>query len=310
MRTGSASRDIERNAEKSSEVRPKGRTGAMDLAIREADGVRIRFAEAGKGGSETVVLTSPWPESVLAFRKIWDRLAERFHLVAIDLPGFGQSERQLDLLSPYAMGAFLLQLVKEWELGPVHFVAPDVGTPAALWAAAKDPAFVRSLAIGGGAMAVPLQVGGNLKDIIEAPDTEGLRQIDSKDILGPVYDAIPGGGLPPDVRDDYLESYSGDRFAESARYVRAYPTELPKLAEGLPDIQTPAVIVAGRDDPIVPMANSEFLHERLANTRMDLLPAGHFAWEEVPDLYGDVLVRWLSAGYRELSDVAMRNRHR
>ena len=279
----------------------------MDLAIREADSLKIRFAEAGRGRSETVVLTSPWPESVLAFRKVWDRLAERFHLVGIDLPGFGQSERHLDLLSPHAMGAFLLQLVTEWDLGPVHFVAPDVGTPSALWAAANGPALVRSLAIGGGAIAFPLQVGGNLKDIIEAPDMDGLRQIDSKDILGPVYDAIPGGAVPPEVRDDYLESYAGDRFVESTRFVRAYPTDLPKLAEKLPGIQTPAQIVCGRDDPLVPMANSEFLHERLPNNRMDLLPAGHFAWEEVPDLYGDVLVRWLSGGYRERSDVSMKS---
>jgi pimeloyl-ACP methyl ester carboxylesterase len=271
----------------------------MDLAFREADGVRIRFAEDGRGGTETVVLTSPWPESVLAFRKVWDRLAARFHLVAIDLPGFGQSERQLDLLSPFAMGGFLVQLLKEWEVGPVHFVAPDVGTPAALWAAATDPALVRSLAIGGGATAVPLQVGGNLKDIIEAPNLDGLRQVDSKDILGPVYDAMAGGSPSPGVRDDYLESYAGDRFAESARYVRTYPAGLPTLAEKLAGIGTPVQIVCGRDDPLVPMANSEFLHERLPNNRMDLLPAGHFAWEEVPDLYGDVLVRWLSAGYRE-----------
>jgi pimeloyl-ACP methyl ester carboxylesterase len=261
--------------------------------------VKIRFAEAGRTASETAVLTSPWPESVLAFRKVWHRLAEQFHLVAIDLPGFGQSERQLDLLSPPAMGAFLLQLVREWDLGPVHFVAPDVGTSAALWAAASNPSLVRSLAIGGGAMAVPLQVGGALNDIIEAPDMEGYRQIDSKDILGPTYDAMPGGPPPPDVRDDYLESYAGDRFVESARYVRSYPAELPNLAEKLPGIETPVEIVCGRDDPIVPMANQEFLHERLPNNRMDPLPAGHFAWEEVPDLYGDVLVRWLSAGYRE-----------
>jgi pimeloyl-ACP methyl ester carboxylesterase len=272
---------------------------AMDLAVREADGVTIRFAEAGQGGSETVVLTSPWPESLLAFRKVWDRLAERFHLVAIDLPGFGQSERQLDLLSPFAMGDFLLQLVREWDLGPVHFVAPDVGTPAALWAAANDPALVCSLAIGGGGIAVPLQVGGNLKDIIEAPDMEGYRQLDSKEILGPVYDAMPGGAPPRDVRDDYLGSYAGDRFVESARFVRAYPTELPKLAEKLGGIETPVQIVCGRDDPLVLLANQEFLHEKLPNNRMDLLPAGHFAWEEVPDLYGDVLVRWLSTGYRE-----------
>jgi pimeloyl-ACP methyl ester carboxylesterase len=292
-----------------SDARPKGKTVAMDLSMREADGVKIRFAEAGQGGSETVVLTSPWPESVLAFRNIWDRLAERFHLIAIDLPGFGQSERQLDLLSPCAMGAFLLQLVGEWDLGPVHFVAPDVGTPAALWAAANGPALVRSLAIGGGAIAVPLQVGGSLKDIIEAPDIEELRQVDSKDVLGPVYDAIPGGAPPPDVRDDYLESYAGDRFAESTRFVRAYPADLPKLVQKLPGIETAAQIVCGRDDPLVPTVNSEFLHDILPNNRMDLLPAGHFAWEEVPDLYGDVLVRWLGSGYRERCDVSMKSRY-
>src|SRR6202790_2637260 len=272
---------------------------AMESATREADGVEIRFAEAGRGGSETAVLTSPWPESLFAFRKVWDRLAEQFHVVAIDLPGFGRSERQLDLLSPPAMGGFLVQLVREWDLGPVHFVAPDVGTSAALWAAANDPRLVRSVAIGGGAVAVPLQVGGSLKDIIEAPDMDGCRQIDSKDILGPVYDAIPGGAPPPEVREDYLGSYAGDRFVESARYVRTYPTELPRLAEKLPGIETPVEIVCGRDDPLVPTPNQEFLHERLPNSRMNLLPAGHFAWEEVPDLYGDVLINWLSAGYRE-----------
>ena len=75
-------------------------------------------------GATQSILTSPWPESLLAFRKVWDRLAEQFHVVAIDLPGFGQSERQLDLLSPAAMGAFLVQLVREWNSGPVHLRCP------------------------------------------------------------------------------------------------------------------------------------------------------------------------------------------
>jgi pimeloyl-ACP methyl ester carboxylesterase len=281
---------------------------AMDLAIREADGVKIRFAEAGQGGNETAILTSPWPESLFAFRKIWDRLADQFHLVAIDLPGFGQSERQLDLLSPPAMGAFLLQLVREWDLGPVHFVAPDVGTSAALWAAVNEPPLVRSLAIGGGGMAVPLQVGGSLKEIIEAPDMDDYRRIDSREILGPLYDAMPGGAPPLEVRDDYLESYSGDRFVESARYVRTYPTELPKLAERLPGIETPVQIVCGRDDPLVPTSNQEFLHSRLPHSRMNLLPAGHFAWEEVPDLYGEILTNWMTSGYRETPTATMKAR--
>src|SRR5258706_9082235 len=107
----------------------------MSPEIREADGVKIRFAEAGQGGSETVVLTCPWPESLFAFRKVWDRLAERFHLVAIDLPGFGQSEGRFELFSPPSVGAFLVQLGRAWGLRPVHLVGPAVRTARPLLAA-------------------------------------------------------------------------------------------------------------------------------------------------------------------------------
>jgi pimeloyl-ACP methyl ester carboxylesterase len=270
----------------------------MEPAFRTVDGVRIRYAEAGRGVGDTVVLTCPWPESLLAFRKVWGPLAERFHVIAIDLPGFGQSDSRLDLYTPKAMGAFLVNLINEWQLGPVHFVGPDVGTSAQLWSAATNPDLVRSLVVGGGAMALPLQVGGALKDIIEAPNMDWVT--DSALALGPVYDAIPGG-TPPEVKADYLASYAGDRFAESARYVRSYPTELPPLAEILPTIQTPVLLMAGANDDQVPLVNAEFLHERLPNSRMGMLEAGHFAWEEVDDQYADGLLAWIGGGYRELT---------
>ena len=86
--------------------------------------------------SPTLLLTSPWPESVYAFAPMWATLSEHARLFAVDLPGFGASERRDDLLSPRAMGEFLRQLIVEADLGRPHIVAPDVGTSAALFAAA------------------------------------------------------------------------------------------------------------------------------------------------------------------------------
>jgi pimeloyl-ACP methyl ester carboxylesterase len=272
-------------------------------AFRNADGLNIRYAEAGVDHHDTVVFTNPWPENLYAFRKIWDRMAEYFHVIAIDLPGFGGSERRLGLLSPEAMAGFLVKLLKEWNLGAVHFVSPDVGTAAALFVAASRPDLVRSLVVGGGGSAYPLQVAGALKDFIEMPDLEGLRKLDSKDLLGPVYDSIPGDPLPAEVRADYLQSYAGDRFAESARYVRAYPNELAVLAERLGAIDTPVQILAGRNDGLVPPANAEYLRARLAHSRLSLLDSGHFMWEEVPDQYGDIALEWLRTGYLETAGV-------
>jgi pimeloyl-ACP methyl ester carboxylesterase len=48
-------------------------------------------------------------------------------------------------------------------------IGPDIGTAAALFAAARYPSRFRSLVVGSGAAAVPLQLGGLLKDWVEAP---------------------------------------------------------------------------------------------------------------------------------------------
>jgi pimeloyl-ACP methyl ester carboxylesterase len=60
---------------------------------RRPDGLTIRFSENGAGGDETILLLSLWPESLFAWNTIWPRLTDAAQLVAIDLPGLGQSER-------------------------------------------------------------------------------------------------------------------------------------------------------------------------------------------------------------------------
>src|SRR3954462_10661432 len=72
--------------------------------FRVCDGVRIRFADNRAGSSlETVLMLSPWPESLWAFRGIWDRVSSVARVVAIDLPGFGHSDGRPELIAPDAM---------------------------------------------------------------------------------------------------------------------------------------------------------------------------------------------------------------
>src|SRR5690348_13731971 len=106
---------------------------AIEPRFREVDGLRIRYADTATSSERTVLPTSPWPESLYAFTPMWSTLAEQARVVAVDLPGFGASERRSDLLAPRAMGEFLAQLVLEDDLGRPHVVAPDVGCAAALF---------------------------------------------------------------------------------------------------------------------------------------------------------------------------------
>jgi len=254
------------------------------VRFRSVDGVRIRYADTGGAREPVILLTSPWPESVYAFAPMWDSLSAHARLFAVDLPGFGASERREDLLSPRAMGEFLARLIAEADLGTPHIVAPDVGTSAALFAADAHPERIASVTVGTGGAAVPLQLGEPLASWVLDPDLDKYRKMDPHAIVGAAVETI-AGGIPDDIRADYLACYDGDRFVESMRYVRRYPEELPVLAGLLPRIAVPVTIINGRHDRVVPLANAEFLDERLPTSRLVVIDAGHFVWEEAPAEY-------------------------
>jgi pimeloyl-ACP methyl ester carboxylesterase len=272
---------------------------AMSVGYRTVDGVRIRCAESDGPADRTVVLTSPWPESVYTFAPIWSVLGRRFRLFAVDLPGFGASERRDDLLSPRAMGAFLVRLVDECELGRPHLVAPDVGTSAALFAAASSPEAVASVVVGSGGVAVPIELGEPLKGWVLDPDVERFRSVDSATIVTTALETVAGYEFPHAIREDYLESYAGDRFFQSMRYARRYPDELPALAQLLPELQTPVLIFAGLRDRVVPLVNAEFLAARIPRSRLAPIDSGHFVWEEASGSFAAMIAGWVTGGYRE-----------
>ena len=264
-------------------------TTSMEPQFRSIDGLKIRYADSGSPQESTVLLTSPWPESLYAFAPIWAALAKHARLLAIDLPGFGASERRQDLLSPRAMGGFLAQLIADADLGTPHIVAPDVGTAAALFAAAAHPERIASVIVGTGGAAVPIQLGEPLASWVLDPDLDKYRRMNPRAIINAAVETI-AGGIPDDIHADYLSCYDGDRFVESMRYVRRYPEELPALADLLPQIVTPVTIINGRHDRVVPLANAEFLDERLPTSRLVVVDGGHFIWEEAPAEYASIVL--------------------
>jgi pimeloyl-ACP methyl ester carboxylesterase len=264
---------------------------SFEMRFRLIGGLTVRFA-ASEDHRDHAMLLSPWPESLLAFEPVWWRLAERTHLVAVDLPGFGHSQRSDSLLSPQAMGEFIIATADAFKLRHTHVVAPGTGTAAALFAAARHPGRLRSLVVGSGAAAVPLELAGMVKEIIEAPDPDGFRRADPRQLVNAVLSDMSRYALPESVRDDYLASYQGNRFAESLRYLRSYPAELPVLAGLLPQIDTPVQIIAGAGDTAVPPVNARFLRERLPHSKLHIIDAGHFTWEDAADEYATLVTSW------------------
>jgi len=81
-------------------------------------------------------------------------------------------------------------------------------------------------------------------------------------------------------------------------------SEKEELARLLPEIETPVLIIAGDHDRAVPMVNAEFLDERLPNSELTVIDAGHFVWEEAADEYASTVADWVAGDHQGLTVAA------
>ena len=234
--------------------------------FRVCDGARVRFADNRASSDTTVLLLAPWPETVWAFRRIWPRLAAVGRVVAIELPGFGHSDGRPEQIAPDAAGAFLARLIREWGL--VLLTSSARTSVLQLRSSSRHDAGARH------------QLDRRRRRC-PVPDRRGRcaqgdhrrRQVtsagmDARTNIGNAVEAGASANSEPDVHEDYVSAYDLGRFAESARFVRQYPEQNPVLGDLLPTITTPTLILAGRNDEIVPWSNNEFLADVLPNSEI------------------------------------------
>jgi len=264
------------------------------IATEKIDGLSVRYAKTGIVKGIPIVLTAPWPESIYSFYHLAPVLSAKFSLLLVDLPGFGHSESRPNVMAPEAMGDFFIKFLDHFGIDRTHVIAPDVGTLAILFAAAKQPALFESLVIGGGAMQ-PELAAGPLKDIVYSPP--GALAEAGADGVKPYLEQA-AQLTPAAIIEDFRAASAGRRLEEASQFVRGYITDCPKLEPLLSYIKIPSLIIAGKNDPIVPPVNAQFLSERLPTNQCVLLNAEHRVWEEAANDYVDTIVSWFDSGYK------------
>jgi pimeloyl-ACP methyl ester carboxylesterase len=281
------------------EIVQEAQTGLLALQFRTIDRIKIRFATNGKTDGEPILLFSPLPESILAFLPTWEMFSALGPVIAVDLPAFGLSGGEPYLRAPEPMGNFVIRILESFGLVKPHVVAPDVGTPACLFAAANHPGIFKSLVIGSGATD-HTDIGDILDKIVNAPSLEPFKNMTGEQFVRGALENMTQYKLPEYALQDYLASYAGDRFWNAMAFVRDYPNSLPRLAKRLGDVTVPCQITVGRHDPFVPVSNAESLHKGLRKSNLNVLDCGHFVWEDAAAEYGRLASDFIKGGYAKL----------
>ena len=253
--------------------------------LLEIDGQRISVERAGEGPA--LVLLHGFGESTIAYAAVLPELAEQFAVVAIDLNGFGYTERPKDPASYTLAGQarLVLAVLDRLRLDRVRLAGHSYGGGLALYLAAHHPERIERLLLIDNTLPIyatqrrnPLfrwrwiaRLAAHTFALTDRVIEKGLKQAYFDD-----------GKVTPALVRGYAERLRIEGVTD-AFFGLVGPSQEAPYRIDLAKVEIPTLVVWGAEDRLIEAAAAEERSSELPNSSFVVLPAcGHTPMEECP----------------------------
>jgi pimeloyl-ACP methyl ester carboxylesterase len=274
----------------------------------QADGITVFYREAGPRDAPVILLLHGFPTSSFQFRELMPRLADRYRVIAPDLPGFGFTEVPEQRSYRYSFDA-LARTIEHFtdELNLVQYALYvfDYGAPTGFRVAMARPERVTAIVSqngnayeeGLGDAWAPIRrywsqpTPENRDAIRKGRNAEGMRReyssgISNVDLIAPEGYTLDAALMArPGNVDIQL-----DLFLDYANNVKLYPAFHDYFREWKP----PLLAIWGEHDPYFIPAGAEVFKRDLPNAVVRFLDTGHFALETHVDEVAEAMRQFLA----------------
>ena len=273
---------------------PAGAAPTVRYHTTAIDGVNVFYREAGPADAPAIVLLHGFPTSSNMFRNLIPALADRYHVIAPDYPGFGHSDMPERAKFEYSFAHFAAitdTLLTRLNVQRYALYVMDYGAPVGYRLAIKHPERVTALVIQNG-NAYEEGLGDFWKPIKaywaggQPAQRDALREgttlaATRSQYLGGVADR---SRVDPSawVLDQALLDRPGNVEIQLDLFYD-YRTNLglyPRFQKFFRERQPPALIVWGKNDVIFPASGARAYLKDLPHAELHLLDTGHFALED------------------------------
>jgi pimeloyl-ACP methyl ester carboxylesterase len=259
----------------------------------EVDGVRVFYREAGAPNAPVILLLHGFPASSFQYRELIPRLADRYRVIAPDLPGFGFTEIPAERNYVYTFDALAKTIeafVEALNLKKYALYIFDYGAPTGLRLAMAHPERVTAIVSqngnayeeGLGDAWAPIRrywsdpSAENRNAIRGALTAEGMRReysvgMSNSDVVAPESYTLDAALL---ARPGNVEIQL-DLFLDYADNVKLYP----KFQEYFRNFQPPLLAIWGSKDLYFIPPGAEAFRRDIPNAIVQFVETGHFALE-------------------------------
>lgn len=276
------------------------------------EGLEIFYREAGNRTNPTVLLLHGFPTSSHMFRNLIPLLANKYHVVAPDYPGYGNSSAPSvdDFEYTFDHMAKLVETFTETiKLDRYSLYLMDYGAPIGFRLAAAHPERVNSLIIQNGnaydegllEFWDPLKAYWKDRTVDNEKPLRGLLTLDATRWQYTHGTRDPESISPDNWNVDQPKlDREGNQEIQLAMFYSygSNPPLYPKWQEYLRTHQPPTLIVWGKNDVIFPEAGAHPYKRDLKKIDFHILDTGHFALEEDGDEIADLILTHLDDNVR------------
>ncbi len=253
--------------------------------VREIAGLPVHFVHGGAG--VPVVLLHGWGGEIASFGPLPALLAERFHVVVLDLPGFGRTPLPSQPWGTFDYADFVAALLRSLDLAPVTLIGHSFGGRIGIAVSAWHPDRVRQLVLVDSAGLVPPRGPGYYARVALVKATRRLLAL-------PGLAAVREPGLAWLSRaigsDDYRAA--GDPIRR-ATLVKVVNEDLRGL---LPKIQAPTLLIWGSEDKDTPLSDGKVMERLIPDAGLVVFEgAGHFAYLDRLDQFCRVVTHFVES---------------
>lgn len=249
-------------------------------------GARLKYWVDGPAGRPAVLLSHALGTS----SALWDpqvpALVERFRVIRYDVRGHGESSAPAGEYTIDQLGRDALAVLDAADIDSAHVCGLSLGGLTAIWMALHARSRVRRIVLAN--TAARIASAGFWQERIELIGAQGLQ---------PVAEGAPVRWFTEGFRREHPEAPM--RFQEMVRssspsgYAAcAAALRDADLRPRLGDVAAPALVIAGRFDPVTPPADADALTGGIAGAQLIVLEAAHFSNVEKADDFTSAVVNF------------------
>ncbi|WP_395055863.1 alpha/beta fold hydrolase [Polaromonas sp.] len=262
----------------------------------DLDGLKIFYREAGDKRHPTLVLLHGFPASSFMYRELMERLADQFHVIAPDYPGFGYSDAPSSQAFSYTfdhLADVIEKFTDQLGLEKYGLYMQDFGGPVGFRVASRRPEKVSFLVVQNANAyeeGLPDSFWAPVRALWQDPSPGNFEKIREASMSPATLEWNYTHGvkdlerISPDswLMQRALLDRPGNKDAMLALLYdyRTNPACYPQWQAYFRQSQPPTLIVWGKNDLIFPAAGAYPFQQDLKNIDFNLLDTGHFALEE------------------------------